>query len=36
MIKLRKTIIGSGALNGYMLPVWIIENYEIDAYFRSG
>ena len=30
-----KTFFGSDALSGKMLLVRIIENYEIDAYFRS-
>ena len=29
-------ILGSGALSGKMLLLRIIENSEIDAYFRSG
>ncbi len=36
VVILLYTKIGSGALSGKVLLVRIIENNEIEAYFRSG
>ncbi len=33
-VKLSFLILGSGALSGKMLLVWILENNKIYAYFR--